>query len=106
MPRLHPFALFPYTTLFRSNVVAAAAIHGERAHPAAPVAGDDLARDGRERQPLLEREQAPEAAILVVGLADQQPLDAQLLVLLAQAQVLGADVLPVEVGLPGGDGHV
>src|SRR5207248_11793530 len=36
------------------DVVAAAAIDRERAHPAAPLARDDLRADGLERQPLLE----------------------------------------------------
>src|SRR5881396_3860035 len=70
-----------------------------------PIARDDLPGQRRERQPLLERQQVAQAAVLVLGLAHAERLDAQLLVLVAQPVVLGANVLPVTIGVPHPEGR-
>src|SRR5207245_10930519 len=82
------------------DVAASTPVDGERPDPAAPLTSDDLSRQGRQRQVLLEGQQPAQSAILVVGLDDAKPLNPKLLHFLTQAPVLGAHVLPVEIGRP------
>src|SRR5262249_50036438 len=82
------------------DVVAAAAIYRERPDPAAPLAPDDLAGERRERELFLQAEETAQALVLDIGVVDAQRADPQLLHFLAQPVVLGAHVLPVEVGGP------
>src|ERR1041384_1660401 len=63
------------------DVVAAAAVHGERADPAAPLARDDLGAHRRQREALLEAEETAQPVVLHRRLGDLERLDAQLLVL-------------------------
>ena len=85
------------------HVIGATAVHGERAHPAAPLAGDDLAGQGLQRHAALEREQPAQAPVLLDRLGHLQRLHPQLLRLVTQPAVLGAHVLPIAIGRPHAD---
>src|SRR5262249_11317205 len=82
------------------DVVAPAAIDRERPDPAAPLAPDDLAGERRERELLLQAQETTQSLVLHVGVVHPQRPHPQLLYFFAQAVVLGAHVLPVEIGGP------
>ena len=80
-----------------------AAVHGERAHPAAALARDHLAGQRGHGQALAQAEEAAQPVVLLAGLRDLEGLHAEPLVLGAELLVLAPRRAPLAVADP--EGH-
>ena len=74
-----------------------------RTHPAAGLATDDLAGQGRERQTLAQLEKAPQSGVFLLGLRALERLHPQALGLGAQRRILTSHPFPIRVGRPDPD---